>query len=304
MSWFSKIMGGKPRLVPAIEEGDLAKGGRLVRDGADVSAVDRKAEMTPLVAAVLVQSREIMDVLIGAGADLDVRQEGGLTALDYALHDNDEIAMLLLERGATPSAGALATAAGAGLLGACGALLEHGVDVNEADEFGRTALIAACANGEVEFARSLLDAGADPRARDEDGESALSALVSRAGGWGFQDQVAGAVGEHSGGGLRGLSAMIESVVEIGQAADAQTEARLPEGYLELLRGLIACGADVAAKDDSGCTPLLFAVTAKLPAEVVKLLLEAGADPDAADRDGATARAAAADHPNAKVRALF
>lgn len=69
--------------------------------------------------------------------------------------------------GETPARPATLTeAAAAGDLDALGPMLIAGVDVNQRDESGRTALMAAAEGGHVEVVFALLDAGADPSIRD------------------------------------------------------------------------------------------------------------------------------------------
>ncbi|CAE8625894.1 unnamed protein product, partial [Polarella glacialis] len=69
-------------------------------------------------------------------------------------------------------------------------------------------------------------------------------------------------------------------------------------FLELARGdccdpdnlskSLKKGADLMAVNGEGCTALLLAVRARVPVEAVRVLLEAGACPDAAGREGVTA----------------
>jgi len=69
--------------------------------------------------------------------------------------------------------------------------------------------------------------------------------------------------------------------------------------------LINAGAYVDATDDAGNSPLLVAVTAPKPAlNVVDVLLAARADPDAANRAGATPRAFALARRSSALRSRF
>ena len=53
-------------------------------------------------------------------------------------------------------------------------------DINEAFEGGRTALIEAAAQGEVELVKILLDAGADPSLKDGEHETAMLKAAANA----------------------------------------------------------------------------------------------------------------------------
>ncbi len=68
---------------------------------------------------------------------------------------------------------ALQQAAARGRLSLVRALVEEGVDVDGADETGRTVLMHAVAGGHVEVVRALLAAGARPDRIDHHGMSAL-----------------------------------------------------------------------------------------------------------------------------------
>jgi len=83
--------------------------------------------------------REVVDALIGHGADVNLAQAGGGTPLIRASH--------------------------AGHLEIINALIEHGADVNAASQDGATPLMAACVSGDGRTAELLLSKGADPRAK-------------------------------------------------------------------------------------------------------------------------------------------
>jgi ankyrin repeat protein len=54
--------------------------------------------------------------------------------------------------------------------------------------------------------------------------------------------------------------------------------------LEWVELLIEKGADVNAKKENGCTPLMFAVSGSMTPEIVSLLLEEGAEIEAKDNN--------------------
>lgn len=57
------------------------------------------------------------------------------------------------------------------------ALIEHGVDVNRANEYGCTALMIAAFYGRDDVIKTLLDNGADVNRVDRDGNTALMLAI-------------------------------------------------------------------------------------------------------------------------------
>lgn len=119
--------------------------------------------------------------LVENGADVNVGQADGATALHWAAYHGDaELAELLLEAGADVSAAnrngstPMWLAASQGDATMIETLLEGGADANEELPLGRRPLMLAARSGGVEAVRLLLDHGADPNASEtERGTTAL-----------------------------------------------------------------------------------------------------------------------------------
>jgi uncharacterized protein len=158
--------------------------------------------------------------------------------------------------------GSIATAAMSGDREAVKALLKKGVDVNEAQGDGTTALHWASMKGDAELAQMLVVAGANLRATTRIGAYTPLYLAAKGG--------------HS------------SVVAVLLAAGADAKAVTSNGTTPLMiaaaagdtrsiTSLIENGADINAKDGAkGETPLIFAAGFDRT-EAVKLLLARGAD---------------------------
>lgn len=136
-------------------------------------------------------------------------------------------------------------------------LLEAGVDIDSAKDNEATPLILASRGGNVEIARLLLDAGANANAnpfkyalhRDWEVTYTPAAL---------------------------LPVIRQSEIIYDAAA---LHAASQNGHAEIVRLLLAAGADVNAKGDDEVTAL-HAASQNGHVEIVKLLLAAGADVDA------------------------
>ena len=59
----------------------------------------------------------------------------------------------------------------------------------------------------------------------------------------------------------------------------------PEATTEAIEALLKAGADVAARDEYGRTPLMYAAMKNKNPEVIEVLLKAGADAKAHDKEG-------------------
>ena len=137
--------------------------------------------------------------LVVKKADVNAPQGDGATALHWAVYrGNKELLDVLLRAGANPK---LANRAGStplwlasinGDASAIGALLAAGADANEKLPLGRTPLMAASRTGNVDAMTALLDRGADVNAKetlrgttplmwaaDEGHEAAVQLLVRR-----------------------------------------------------------------------------------------------------------------------------
>ena len=159
-------------VADAAMRGDVAAVRALIAEGADVNAAQGDG-MTALHWAASNRNSGLARVLLEAGADVGVGTRiGHYTPLHVAAQAGaGEVVEMLLGAGANPE---LATRAGGGarplhLAAASGnaravaALVAAGADVNATEEsWGQTPLIFAASKGRTEVVRALLQAGADP----------------------------------------------------------------------------------------------------------------------------------------------
>ena len=114
---------------------------------------------------------EIVQLLLEAGADNDLRSEAGASALQLAaLKGHLEVARLLIQKGTGLE---LLCFAEEGRLEAVQLLLEGRADPDKVRHDGLSALQMAAVHGHSEVAQSLLEGRADPNKVRHDGLSAL-----------------------------------------------------------------------------------------------------------------------------------
>jgi len=141
-------------------------------------------------------------------------------------------------------------------------LIAKGASPNTRDAQGTPALLAAALFGDADMVELLLKRGADPNVADDSGATALM--------WSVPDR-----------------SKIQSLLDHGAAVDARSEtgrtallvAASYPGTVDLLRLLLARGADLRAQDRAGTTALALAVRSA-DVDVVRFLVERGLNPDA------------------------
>ena len=259
-------------LLMAVTKGDLALVNKLLKSGANPN-VKNKLSTTPLLEAAFQSHGEIVKALIEAGADPNVAGPDGQTALMLlARGDNVAAAKLLLDKGANPKA--------------------------RESQREQTALMWAAANNQGPMARLLIERGAEVDAKTA--TDLMTPLVSaepRA-----QPRSPGGMTALMFAAREGCLECVAAMLEKGAKIDLPD----PEGVTPLIwaiwntrfdvaRYLIEHGANVNRFDWWGRTPLYLAVDyvtlphggrpdqpsldETLPIDIVRLLLDKGADPN-------------------------
>lgn len=205
------VLASSRKLSKAIEAGDLAKVQEELQDGTSPNK-DYKDRL-PLIHAIELGHREIVDALLSANVDVNKAQEDGKTALMSAIRFlDDELVKKLVEKGAdvnmstakgfplfhavamsdkdlidyliekganvkqlnSDKESLLFPAARSGSLGITRHLIQLGLDVNHADEDGETPFLAASYSKDVAMLKLLLFKGADRHARDNHNRNAMT----------------------------------------------------------------------------------------------------------------------------------
>jgi ankyrin repeat protein len=261
----------------------------LIHAGANVNALAAgECGATPLMMAVLSEDIEIVEELLGSGAQVDVygsdpeHRRVTLTELQLAAgRCSYDLVEVLLSAGADVNKPAAGSEGKTALQGAVDGddesivqlLLEAGAHVNAPGnpgaEYPRTPLLAAVENGNVELVRDLLDAGADVNAPafGQYGSNALEAAIARG-------QVSGDVYSEI------SSILVEAGGDIALSTynshrGLELKEAVSRGDLKTLQFLLGMGVDV-----NETWNVLQDAIKQGNSQLVDILLRAGADVNA------------------------
>jgi ankyrin repeat protein len=258
---------GETALHTCAHTGNVEAAKALLARGAKVDAGDNWRGQTPLMWAAAQGHAAMVRVLVEAGADVNTRS----TVVTWERQRTAEPRDKWLPAGGLT---ALLLAARAGCVDCVTVLAKSGANINEIDPENHTALVLALMNGEFDVAGALIDAGIDINVADNVGRTALLAAVD-AHTMPSSNRPAPREADST------LSSMdiIQTLLAKGANVNAALRAQLP------YRTKLDRGGDGVL--GAGTTPLLRAAKAG-DTPVIKLLLEKGANPKAATRNGVNA----------------
>jgi len=150
--------------------------GMLIRAGADVNVLQETYGNTPLQIAIYNSFNSLIEFLLDNGADPNFF-DGEQTPLYMAtLYKNTKVVSLLIKRGAnvnlrnSDGTTALQGACWGGIVEIFKILVENGADIFNQNESGNTILFDACFGGNMEICKYLIENGVDPLAENKKGK--------------------------------------------------------------------------------------------------------------------------------------
>lgn len=290
-----------PPLVAAIQSKNIETVQILLTSGASANTCT-EAGISPLSAAAESGDPALLGLILAAGARLELAENCAAKPYQLpplaaaALIDNPQVVEMLIAAGAHPNTAspALAQARSNEVMDL---LLAAGADLEARGYGGATPLLARAAVGDAAQLQHFLAAGANPKARDYNGWTALD-YAGRHGNPEalklFQPEPVAAILAASYDHAEFLQAWLQA----GGDPNSHDEAGRsllslvvtgwfrPATSRAMVKALIEAGADVDAPDRLGKTPLMESIHGE--PELVRLLLQAGADPNREGPDGFSA----------------
>ncbi|PWU08986.1 MAG: hypothetical protein C5B51_06815 [Terriglobia bacterium] len=254
---------GETVLMTAARSGNVEAVKALLEHGADVNAKESYRGQTALMWAAAERHAAVVKLLLEHGADWKV----------LSLERDNKMPKLSAASSVTPMArGGLTAfhfAAREGDIECGRVMLDAGVDINQVDADGTSALVISILNKHYSFAKFLLDRGANPNIADSRGRTALYSVLDMR-----NEDYSALPSRKEDDPLPSLE-LVKALLDRGADPNKQLTRNLP-GRSGMDSG------DVTL--DAGTTPLMRAARAGDFA-AMRLLLDKGADPKLVTKDG-------------------
>ena len=223
----------------------------LIQAGANLEAVDTSEGRTALVQAGCVGNPEVVKMLIDAGANKDALSDIGESALSLALqYQKYDAAKVVLDAGVSKAV----------------------LNTIDTSTQYRRPLEWAIRYRNQQLVERLIAGGTDVHALDDDGNNIALSWAALCGN------------------IQAMDALVEAgaVFDKDRAAEMLTDA-VCGGHGDMVRCLVACGANPLVKDDEGQTLLHKASRADVSDDermgVFRALVDAGVNPYDEDKEG-------------------
>src|SRR2546423_13556623 len=248
------LMSGETPLMEAARRGNLATVRVLLSNKANPNALESNGGQNALMWALSERQSAVVEELIKGGADIHAGSKTGFTPLMVSAQKGDDVsARILLRAGAKPNVAQPKT--------------------------GLTALMIASAMGNAKAVDALLDNGADPNLADTNGYTSLHRVV-RDSDYGINLT-----------GRDAILTVVKSLLKHGANPNVRLSQDKEKAAEEIKNGNVAIegkrtAVTVAEIILQGATPVFLAAEVN-NLDVIKALVDAGADPLIASERGTT-----------------
>ena len=245
---------GRSAFFNAVESRNTGLALRLMELGADINVQDHYYGRTPLMLSLDRPYGELMGVLIGAGADLNLQNREGYTAL-----------MSVLSYDGTGNKPDI--------------LIEAGADIHIKSLTGETALMRAASIGRVDLVKALIAMGADLNAKG--GKYVTTALMEAVSGYFYSV------------GVKAREEIVAILCDVGadvnvQDVEGKTALILAmERNNQTIVNILKAKTDLDIAEEGGKTPLMYAIE-NGKEELARSLIDLGANIDIEDKKRNTA----------------
>ena len=283
--------GGLTALLHAAREGHAGTVRALLEGGADVNQVSGGDRTSPMLIAMINGHFDLAIELFEAGADPRLASAAGATPLFAALNAHWapksrypqqhaygqqrlsylDVMRRLLDEGVDPNA----------RLEKHLWWVSYNFDLLQIDLKGATPFWRAAYSLDVEAMKLLVEYGADPHL------ATIKVPPRRLPAWDREKRDLSGVPPVPVGGPADYPIHAATGIGYGQGFPSNAHRYVPDGWLPAVRYLVEeLGADVNQRDEEGYTPLHNAAS-RGDLEVIRFLVERGADPTAVSRVGQT-----------------
>ena len=283
--------GGLTALLHAAREGHAGTVRALLEGGADVNQVSGGDHTSPMLIAMINGHFDLAMELFEAGADPRLASAAGATPLFAALNAHWapksrypqqhaygqqrlsylDVMRRLLDAGVDPNA----------RLEKHLWWVSYNFDLLQIDLKGATPFWRAAYSLDVEAMKLLVEYGADPHL------ATIKVPPRRLPAWDREKRDLSGVPPVPVGGPADYPIHAATGIGYGQGFPSNAHRYVPDGWLPAVRYLVEeLGADVNQRDEEGYTPLHNAAS-RGDLEVIRFLVERGADPTAVSRVGQT-----------------
>ncbi|XP_034384353.1 ankyrin repeat domain-containing protein 6b isoform X2 [Cyclopterus lumpus] len=286
----AEVLALSERLLVASHKGQADNVVQLINKGAKVAVT--KYGRSPLHLAAHKGHIEVVRILLKAGCDLDIQDDGEQTALQRAavVGNSDVISALIqegcaLDRQDKDGNAALHEVSWHGFSQSVKVLVKAGANAHAKNKAGNTALHLACQNAHAQSCKVLLLGGSRPDNKNHVSHSCCDTSFKSIHYYFF---------------FFFFATLLNLIF---QAGDTCLHVASRYNHVAVIRILLGAFCSVSEKNLAGDTPLHVAAALNHK-KSVRLLLEAGADSNICNNAGQTALDQAREHNNPDVALLL